>query len=74
MTPQILQYYSGTWKSILHTAKKRFWEHVVSDLFPSRQSDEDMHVANALLADVKVEFEAQHRRFDPGTMVPPFVN
>jgi len=73
--PQTLQYYSGTWKSALHTTKKRFREHVVStDPFPSRQSDEDMHVATALLAEVKAEFEAQHRRFDPGTIVPPFVN
>jgi len=73
--PQTLQYYSGTWKSVLHTTKKRFREHVVStDPFPSRQSDEDMHVATALLAEVKAEFEAQHRRFDPGTIVPPFVN
>jgi len=31
-------------------------------------------VATALLAEVKAEFEAQHRRFDPGTIVPPFVN
>ena len=68
--PQTLQYYSGTW-----TTKKRFREHVVStDPFPSRQSDEDMHVATVLLAEVKAEFEAQHCRFNPGTMVPPFVN
>src|SRR5205807_8934720 len=73
--PQTLQYYSGTWKLVLHTTKKQFQEHVhPTDPFPSRQSDEDMHVATALFAEVKAEFEAQHRRFDPGTTVPPFVN
>lgn len=73
--PQTLQYYSGTWKSALHTAKKRFREYVVStDPFPSRQSDEDVQVATMLLAEVKAEFEANNRMFDPGTTIPLFVN
>ena len=69
ISAKTLRYYTGTWKAALNTAKKRFRGYVVfTDPFPS--TEDDMDEAMALISEVKAEFEADGRKFDPGMSVP----
>lgn len=69
ISAKTLRYYTGTWKAMLNTTKKRFRGYVVfTNPFPS--TEDHMDEAMALISEVKAEFEADGRMFDPGRSVP----